>query len=141
MLNSKTESILVQYASQTFGKKIRDLRYNVQYSKNNEVHIAPVGLVSCALFNIHPLQFYKEENIVPHQLDMEVRDPANNSRNQPTNDASAFKLFDEMWERLLKDINKDPAYAELKKIFHFIDHENSDLMTIYEENIRMELNV
>lgn len=140
--NRKTESIILQHASQTFNKKIRELRYNVQYITNNEPHIVQVNLLSCALFNIHPLQFFKEENIIPHQLDMEVRDPTNNSsRNQPTNSQSDFVLFDQMWERILRDVNNDPEYTEIKKIFDFINYENSNLISIYEDKIRMELNV
>lgn len=138
----KTESLILKYASATFGKKIRELRYHVQYTENDVPHSAQSNLVSCALFNIHPLQFYTEEGIIPHQLDMEVIDPVNSSsRNHPTNSSSDFKLFDEMWEHLLKDIDNDSEYIQLRKLFDFINYENSNLIPIYEDKIRMELNV
>ena len=126
--------IIYKYASDIFNKnQVFGIDYEIESSQGS----GNVDLYGCALFNTHPLDFYRVRGILQN-ITIRFRDGNENQDNFKYFDNV---LFDEMWELVISEVNQNDEIVWFKQIFEELKTENSKLMKIYSEKIGMQWNV
>lgn len=132
-LNNIVDILIKEQMTNVFLKKIRNIRYFVQYSGT---HSDP-NLVGCALFKIHPLKHRQNVSVSPLQLDIEFQ-------NEPTIIAKSendFARFDLAWKTVLIELEKNDDIPKLKEILDKIMTDNQTLISVYEDKIAAQWKV
>lgn len=118
--------------SEEFDKDISGVSFYLdELDSGNDIQLS-----SCALFEIHPMNFHSGQNTFGgYKLKTKLNNKISYSNHI---DQSSF---DATWGKILDDVKKNEMMIKIKKYLKDLDIENNKLMKIYSENIGMQLNV
>jgi len=132
-VNVRAEQIISQQASEIYGKNVRSIDYDVESPQGS----GKVELFGCALFDVHPLDYY----IVRGKLRSLRVEFINEKRETQYASYTDTTLFDKMWELVRTDVKNDPGITKMHEYFEEIKKENGKLSKIFSEKIAMQLKV
>lgn len=132
-VNRKADQILNQRASEIYEKDVKGIDYDVESPQGS----GKVELFGCALFDVHPLDYYNVRGRL-RSLRVEFVNENLGTGYANFNDT---QLFDKMWELVRMDVKKDPDIIKMHNYFDKIKQENEELSKIFREKIAMQLKV
>lgn len=131
-INTDTERLIKESMSTAFGRKIKAIRYLVwDYDTSSDPN-----LIGCALFDLHPLDYYKKFTRL--QVDIQFSDENSMNAHKENED---FDKFDKGWQTVLQAVRENTDVKKLKNLLDEIMIENNKLLKIYGERIEMQWKV
>jgi hypothetical protein len=124
--------IIKRNFSESFHKDVSGVNFYLDsIDSSNNVH-----LQSCAMFEIHPLDFNSGQNRFGG-FKLQTRQGNKAFYSDHTDRAS----FDNTWEKVLEDVKKSDVKIKITRYLTELEIENSKLMKIYSEKIGMQWDV
>jgi len=124
--------IINKHASQVLGLSIRRIDCDVVSSRGS----GNVDLMGCALFDVHPLEFYQDKGTLREFTITYTKDNATQDEKFDDSD-----ILDQIWKLVIDDVKQNKEVQKLQEMFSQLKIENPKLMKIYSEKIGMQWKV
>ena len=133
LVKNKTKDEILKEASSIFARDVREIQYWIIHDKDS--HVAP-DMLSCVLFNTHPLQ--TEEDSKPHQLDLQLSVKGRKIQLTIPKENLEFTKFEEFWKNIMKEIDSDEQLDKLKQLHKELTIKNFELKKKYQDMIELQ---